>query len=88
MPWDDLLPAGADRCWQVFLRGFDLEPGRPLAADLRRPWERPAPPGRMTPARVRRGFRNIRAKVCPAGAPKPWQAQAARVEEPPPGATL
>ena len=25
---------------------------RPLATDLRRPWERPAPPGRLTPARV------------------------------------
>ena len=103
-------PAGVDRCWQAFLRRFDLEHtfrlfkqvlgwtapkirdpaaadrwtwliiachaqlrlARPLAADLRRPWERPAPPGRLTPARVRRGFRNIRAKVCcPAGAPKP-----------------
>ena len=88
-----------DRCWQAFLRRFDLEHtfrlfkqilgwtapkirdphaadrwtwiiiachtqlrlARPLAADLRRPWERPAPPGRLTPARVRRGFRNIRA---------------------------
>ncbi len=103
-------PADVDRCWQSFLRRFDLEHtfrlfkqvlgwtapkirdpaaadrwtwliiachaqlwlARPLAADLRRPWERPAPPGRLTPARVRRGFRNIRAKVCcPAGAPKP-----------------
>ena len=92
-------PAGVDRCWQSFLRRFDLEHtfrlfkqvlgwtapkirdpaaadrwtwliiacyaqlrlARPLAADLRRPWERPAPPGRLTPARVRRGFRNIRA---------------------------
>jgi len=104
------LPADVDRCWQSFLRRFDLEHtfrlfkqvlgwtapkirdpaaadrwtwliiachaqlrlARPLAADLRRPWERPAAPGRLTPARVRRGFRNIRAKVCcPAGAPKP-----------------
>ena len=103
-------PASVDRCWQSFLRRFDLEHtfrlfkqvlgwtapkirdpaaadrwtwliiachaqlrlARPLASDLRRPWERPAPPGRLTPARVRRGFRNIRAKVCcPAGAPKP-----------------
>jgi hypothetical protein len=49
-----------------------LRLARPLAADLRRPWERPAPPGRLTPARVRRGFRNIRAKAAqPAGAPKP-----------------
>jgi len=102
--------ADADRCWQSFLRRFDLEhtfrlfkqiPGwtapkirhpqaadrwtwliiavhaqprltRPLAGDLRLPWERPAPPGRLTPARVRRGFRNIRATMgCPAGAPKP-----------------
>ena len=103
-------PAEVDRCWQAFLRRFDLEhtfrlfkqvPGwtapkirgpaaadrwtwliitchtqlrlaRPLAADLRLPWERPAPPGRLTPARVRRGFRNIRATLPrPAGAPKP-----------------
>jgi DDE superfamily endonuclease len=103
-------PAGVDRCWQAFLRRFDLEHtfrlfkqvlgwttpkirdpraadrwtwiviachtqlrlARPLAADLRRPWERPAPPGRLTPARVRRGFRRIRAMTtCPASAPKP-----------------
>jgi hypothetical protein len=103
--------AGAvDRCWQAFLRRFDLEHtfrlfkqvlgwtapklrhpaaadrwtwliitchtqlrlARPLADDLRLPWERPALPGRLTPARVRRGFRNIRATLpCPAGAPKP-----------------
>jgi hypothetical protein len=104
------LPAEVDRCWQAFLRRFDLEHtfrlfkqvlgwtapkirdpaaadrwtwliitchtqlrlARPLAADLRLPWERPAPPGRLTPARVRRGFRNIRPTLpCPAGAPKP-----------------
>jgi hypothetical protein len=103
-------PAEVDRCWQAFLRRFDLEHtfrlfkqvlgwttpkirdpaaadrwtwliiachaqlrlARPLASDLRRPWERPCAPGRLTPARVRRGFRNIRAKTtCPAGAPKP-----------------
>jgi hypothetical protein len=103
-------PAEVDRCWQAFLRRFDLEHtfrlfkqvlgwtapkirdpaaadrwtwlviaahaqlrlARPLAADLRRPWERPAPPGRLTPARVRRGFRRVRAMTtCPASAPKP-----------------
>jgi hypothetical protein len=103
-------PGEVDRCWQAFLRRFDLEHtfrlfkqvlgwtapkirdpaaadrwtwliiachaqlrlARPLAADLRRPWERPASPGRLTPARVRRGFRNIRAKAAqPASAPKP-----------------
>jgi DDE superfamily endonuclease len=105
-------PADVDRCWQSFLRRFDLEHtfrlfkqvlgwtapkirdpaaadrwtwliitcyaqlrlARPLAEDLRRPWERPAPPRRLTPARVRRGFRNIRVKAAqPAGAPKPGQ---------------
>jgi hypothetical protein len=103
-------PADIDRCWQAFLRRFDIEHtfrllkqvlgwtapairdpraadrwtwliiachaqlrlARHLAGDLRRPWEKPAPPGRLTPARVRRGFRNIRATIaCPAGAPKP-----------------
>jgi hypothetical protein len=103
-------PAEMNRCWQAFLRRFDLEHtfrlfkqvlgwttpkirdpaaadrwtwliiaahtqlrlARPLAADLRHPWERPAPPGRLTPARVRRGFRRVRAMTpCPASAPKP-----------------
>ncbi|MFI8453738.1 NF041680 family putative transposase [Streptomyces erythrochromogenes] len=99
-----------DRCWQAFLRRFDVEHtfrllkqtlgwtrpklrdsqaadrwtwlvlaahtqlrlARPLSRDLRLPWERPAEPNRLTPARVRRGFRNLRAKAgTPAGAPKP-----------------
>ena len=66
-------PAAADRwTWLIIAAHAQLRLARPLATDLRRPWERPAPPGRLTPARVRRGFRNIRAKVaCPAGAPKP-----------------
>src|ERR1035437_7533181 len=66
-------PAAADRwTWIIIACHAQLRLARPLAADLRRPWERPAPPGRLTPARVRRGFRNIRATVgCPAGAPKP-----------------
>ena len=52
-----------------------------LAVDVSnwlRPVRRPArtgfvlPPGRLTPARVRRGFRNIHATMaCLAGAPKP-----------------
>lgn len=42
------------------------------ASDLRRPWEKPAEPGRLTPARVRCGFRNLRPYLhCPARAPKP-----------------
>jgi hypothetical protein len=66
-------PQAADRwTWLVVAAHTQLRLARPLAADLRRPWERPAPPGRLTPARVRRAFRNIRAKsVLPARAPKP-----------------
>jgi hypothetical protein len=99
-----------DRCWQAFLRRFDLEHtfrfwkqtlgwtspklraaqaadrwtwllitvhtqlrlGRRLTEDLRHPWEKPALPGQLTPARVRRGFRNLRPTLAqPARAPKP-----------------
>jgi len=106
----DATPADVDRCWQAFLRRFDLEHtfrmfkqtlgwtvpkirdpaagdrwtwliivaytqlrlARTLTDDLRRPWERPAPPERLTPARVRRGFRHLHAKTpSPARAPKP-----------------
>jgi DDE superfamily endonuclease len=66
-------PAAADRwTWLIIACHTQLRLARTLAADLRHPWERPAPPGRLTPARVRRGFRNIRVKAAqPAGAPKP-----------------
>ncbi len=66
-------PAAADRwTWLVIACHAQLRLARPLARDLRHPWEKPAPPGGLTPARVRRGFRNIRATMpCPAGAPKP-----------------
>jgi DDE superfamily endonuclease len=66
-------PAAAGRwTWIIIAAHAQLRLARPLAADLRLPWERPAPPGRLTPARVRRGFGNIRATLsCPASAPKP-----------------
>src|SRR5689334_20476626 len=66
-------PQAADRwTWLIITAHTQLRLARPLAADLRLPWERPAPPGRLTPARVRRGFRNIRATLpCLTGAPKP-----------------
>src|SRR3954470_20294209 len=66
-------PAAADRwTWLVVAAHTQLRLARPLAADLRRPWERPLPAARLTPARVRRGFRYPRAKALqPAGAPKP-----------------
>jgi hypothetical protein len=57
-------PHTADRwTWLIIACYAQLRLARPLATDLRRPWERPAPASRLTPARVRRGFRNIRAKV-------------------------
>jgi hypothetical protein len=66
-------PAAADRwTWLILAAHTQLRLARPLAEDLRRPWERPARPRRLTPARVRRVFRNIRATTTlPASAPKP-----------------
>ena len=66
-------PHAADRwTWLIITAHTQLRLARPLAEDLRLPWERPAPHGRLTPARVRRGFRNIRAAAAqPASAPKP-----------------
>jgi hypothetical protein len=69
-------PQAADRwTWLVLAAHTQLRLARPLAEDLRRPWERPAKPGRLTPARVRRGFRRLHAKTAqPASAPKPGTA--------------
>ena len=66
-------PAAADRwTWLIIACHTQLRLARDLTADLRRPWERPAPPGRLTPARVRRGFRRLRPTTAlPASAPKP-----------------
>jgi hypothetical protein len=66
-------PAAADRwTWLIIACYAQLYLARPLAADIRLPWQQPCQPGRLTPARVRRGFRNLRqALPVPAGAPKP-----------------
>jgi hypothetical protein len=67
-------PKAADRwTWLTIVAYTQLRLARDLTTDLRRPWERPATkPGRLTPARVRRGFRHLRGKLpIPAGAPKP-----------------
>ena len=66
-------PQAADRwTWLIIGAYTQLRLARSLVEDLRRPWEKPAPLGRLTPARVRRGFRNIRPKVTlPARVPKP-----------------
>lgn len=69
-------PQAADRwSWLIIAAYTQLRLARRLVADVPRPWERRTRhPSRLTPARVRRGFRNIRpTTVLPAGAPKPCQ---------------
>jgi len=58
--------------WIVIAAFTQLGLARSLVADLRLPWEAPAEPGKLTPARIRRGFGNLRGDLdCPARAPKP-----------------
>ena len=67
-------PAQADRWVRLVMAAFaQLLLARPLAADLRRPWETRPPDGRpLSPGRVRRGFANIRARLgTPAHVAKP-----------------
>lgn len=66
-------PRAADRwTWLMIAVYTQLRSGRSLVEDRRRPWERaPAAPARLSPARVRRGFRAIRPMIAsPANAPK------------------
>jgi len=67
-------PDQADRWVRLVMAAFaQLLLARPLAADLRRPWETRPPAGRpLSPGRVRRGFANIRARLgTPAHVAKP-----------------
>jgi hypothetical protein len=67
-------PAQADLwTWLIIAAYTQLHLARPLAPDLRRPWERPPPPGRdLSPVRVRRGFWHIHDAIgTPARRPKP-----------------
>lgn len=66
-------PASADRwTWIILVAHTQLRLVRHAADDLRRPWEKPLPVHKLTPARVRRGFRHLRTNsVLPAAAPKP-----------------
>jgi hypothetical protein len=67
-------PGQAERWVRLVMAAFaQLVLARPLAADLRRPWERPRDPARpATPARVRRGFPDIRPRLgTPARVGKP-----------------
>jgi DDE superfamily endonuclease len=66
-------PEAADRwTWLLIAAYTQLRLARGLTADLRRKWEKPQPAQSLSPARVRRGFRNLRAHTtCPASVPKP-----------------
>jgi hypothetical protein len=67
-------PEQADRWARLVIAAHaQLHLARPLAADLRRPWEKHPAPGRpLTPGRVRRGFRDIRPSLgTPARVPEP-----------------
>jgi DDE superfamily endonuclease len=66
-------PAAADRwTWLIIACYAQLWLARGLAAGLRLPWQQPCQPGRLTPARVRRGFRAIhRTMPVLTAAPKP-----------------
>jgi len=65
-------PEQADRwTWLIIAAYTQLRLARCLVADLRLPWERRRDPGKLTPARVRRGFRSLRASIgTPAQPPK------------------
>lgn len=66
-------PEQADRWTMVILAALtQLRLVRSMVADHRLPWERPRDLGRLTPARVRRGFRCIRTTFpFVASPPKP-----------------
>ena len=70
------LPEQADRwTWLVVAAYTQLRLARGLVADCRLPWEPPHDPGRLTPTRVRRGFRRlVQLLGTPARAPKPTKA--------------
>jgi hypothetical protein len=66
-------PEQADRwTWLIVAAYTQLRLARARAADQRLPWERPRPPGRLSPLRVRRGFPKLLLSVgTPASGPKP-----------------
>ena len=65
-------PDQADRwTWLIVGALTQLRLARGLVDDLRLPWERRSDPKKLTPVRVRRGFRRLRATIgTPASPPK------------------
>lgn len=80
-------PDQADRwSWLTLATYTQLRLARHLVEDLRLPWERPRPPERLTPTRVRRGFRRLRPHLdTPANPPKPSRAGPGRPKDTPTG---
>lgn len=73
--WTGYTPIDPDHAqrwsWLVALAYTQLHLARPLAADLRLPWEKPCTPQQLSPRRVRRAFRLVTAGLpSPARAPK------------------
>jgi hypothetical protein len=66
-------PEQADQWTWLLLSAYtQLRLARPVACDQRLPWERPRPPLRLSPVRVRRGFPQLLVRLgSPATAPKP-----------------
>jgi DDE superfamily endonuclease len=66
-------PDAADRwSWLVALAFWELWLARPLVVDQRLPWDRPLPPDRLTPGRVRRALPTLFAQIgTPARPPRP-----------------
>jgi hypothetical protein len=61
--------------WLILAAYTQLRLTRPLITDQRLPWERPLPPSKFTPGRVRRGFGQLTQQLgTPASPPKPSQA--------------
>jgi len=67
-------PAAADRwTWRLLLASVQVRLARDLVADVRLPWQRPLPPERRTPARVRRGFASLLTTLrSSVNVPQPW----------------
>jgi hypothetical protein len=65
-------PEQADRwTWLIVAAYTQLRLARGLIADQRLPWEKPRDPDKLTPARIRRGFRRLVAHLgTPASPPK------------------
>lgn len=67
-----LQPATAETwTWLVLLAYTQLRLARPLARDLRLPWQKPAEADRIPPRRIRRDFRRVHALLgTPANPPQ------------------